>query len=485
MDRKTKQPWKNDKGYSNKDRQREDSGSIYGKIPPQAKDIEEAVLGAILLEKDKLIEVLDIIKEPECFYVEAHQRIFAAINRLVDQGKVVDILTVTEELNRSGDIEMVGGGYAIAKLTSSVSSSAHAVAHSMVLLEKYTQRELIRISGNIISSAYEDQDVFDLLQYAEDAIFDISIGKSGKDYRSIGKVGEDSLQHIISRIGNAGKLTGIPTGFPTLDSVTGGWQVSDLVILAAKSGLGKTAFLLNTLLASAEAGHPTALFSLEMSERQIHHRLLSIVSLIPLKKIKHADLNPEELEVLAKASKHIASLPLYIDDSSDLTAVEFRSKLRKMRQKEGIELVGADYLQLFKGQGQNREQEISYVSRMFKAAAKANDLTVIALSQTNDDGNLRESRAIEHNSNIVILLDRPDYKKMENEIDKSVANTAELKVVKNRDGELKEIALDTDLKTQRFFEPEIDVQTQAEYYNPQKSFQQRMPYKDNDDPPPF
>jgi replicative DNA helicase len=227
------------KGNLGRDNHNKESASIYGKIPPQAKEIEEAVLGAILLEKDKLIDVLDIIKEPECFYVEAHQRVYSAIVRLSERGQAVDLLTVAEELRRTSELELIGGAYFITKLTNGVTSSAHAIPHSRVLLEKYTQRELIRISNNIIKSAYEDQDVFNLIQYAEDSIFDISIGKSGKEYRSIYSIADDSLQHIISRVGNAGKLTGIPTGFPTLDSVTGGWQKTDLIILAAKSGWGK------------------------------------------------------------------------------------------------------------------------------------------------------------------------------------------------------------------------------------------------------
>src|ERR1051325_4944335 len=380
----------------NKDRKaRRKSGSLelgtmmYGKVPPQAKDLEEAVLGAIMLEKNAFDFVVEILK-PECFYVEANQRIFRAMQGLQQKNSPIDLLTVVEELKSREEIDLVGGPYYVTRLTNAVVSSANIEAHSRIILQKFIQRELIRISGEIIGDAYEDStDVFDLLDEAESKLFEITNNHLRKNFDTIDSVLVKTIQRIEDLRHKNEDITGVPSGYNSLDRVTYGWQNTDLIILAARPAVGKTAFALN--LARNAVMHPTkstpvALFSLEMSAGQLVQRILSAESEIWLEKIARGKLEEYEMEQLYKRGiQRLADAKLFIDDTPALNIFELRAKCRRLKNAHNIGLIIIDYLQLMSGTGENRnsnrEQEISNISRNLKALAKELSVPIIALSQ--------------------------------------------------------------------------------------------------------
>jgi replicative DNA helicase len=349
------------------------STMIYGKVPPQARDLEEAVLGAIMLEKGAFDAVVEILK-PECFYVDAHQRIYKAMQSLANKSQPIDILTVVEELRFKEELEIVGGPYYVTKLTNAVVSSANIEAHSRIILQKFIQRELIRISGEIISDAYEDStDVFDLLDQAESKMYEVTSNHLKNNYESIDSVLVKTIQRIEDLRHKNEDITGVPSGFPSLDRVTYGWQSTDLIILAARPAVGKTAFALN--LARSAALHPTkptpvALFSLEMSAGQLVQRILSAESEIHLEKISRGKMEEHEMKQLyAKGIQRLAQAPIFIDDTAALNIFELRAKCRRLKNMGNIGLIIIDYLQLMSGTGDrnsNREQEISTISRSLK-----------------------------------------------------------------------------------------------------------------------
>src|SRR6266480_1162087 len=362
---------------------------MYGKVPPQAKELEEAVLGAIMLEKNAFDTVVEILK-PECFYVEAHERIYKAMQSLANKSQPIDILTMVEELRSKEELEMVGGPYYVTKLTNTVVSSANIEAHSRIILQKFIQRELIRISGEIISDSYEDStDVFDLLDDAESKLFEITNNHLRKNFDPIDRVLVKTIQRIEDLRHKNEDITGIPTGFASLDRVTYGWQNTDLVILAARPSVGKTAFALN--LARNAALHPTkptpfGLFSLEMSAGQLVQRILAAESEILLEKIARGKLEEHEMKQLyAKGIQRLGQAPIFIDDTPALNIFELRAKCRRLRNKHNIGMVIIDYLQLMSGTNDNRngnrEQEISKISRDLKGLAKELGIPIIALSQ--------------------------------------------------------------------------------------------------------
>src|SRR3954470_22729527 len=392
------------------------STMIYGKVPPQAKDLEEAVLGAIMLEKGAFDAIIEILK-PECFYVDSHQRIFKAMQSLANKSQPIDILTVVEELRFKEELDIVGGPYYVTKLTNAVVSSANIEAHARIILQKFIQRELIRISGEIISDAYEDStDVFDLLDQAESKIYEVTSNHLKNNYESIDSVLVKTIQRIEDLRHRNEDITGVPSGYPSMDRVTYGWQNTDLIILAARPSVGKTAFALN--LARNAALHPTkptpvAVFSLEMSAGQLVQRILAAESEIWLEKIARGKLEEHEMKQLyARGIQRLAQAPLFIDDTPALNIFELRAKCRRLKNANNIGLIIIDYLQLMSGTGENRnsnrEQEISNISRSLKGLAKELQVPIIALSQLSrevekrKEGNmmpqlsdLRESGAIE------------------------------------------------------------------------------------------
>src|SRR5215210_1386003 len=350
------------------------STMVYGKVPPQAKELEEAVLGAIMLEKGAFDNVVEILK-PECFYVDSHQRIFKAMQGLANKSQPIDILTVVEELRTREELDLVGGPYYVTKLTNTVVSTANIEAHSRIILQKFIQRELIRISGEIITDSYEDStDVFDLLDDAESKLFEITNNHLRKNFDPIDRVLVKTIQRIEDLRHKNEDITGVPTGFTSLDRVTYGWQNTDLIILAARPSVGKTAFALN--LARNAALHPTkpvpvGFFSLEMSAGQLVQRILSAESEILMEKIARGKLEEHEYQQLHKKGiTRLEKAPIFIDDTAALNIFEFRAKARRLVNKHKVGIIIIDYLQLMSGSNDrngNREQEISTISRHLKA----------------------------------------------------------------------------------------------------------------------
>jgi replicative DNA helicase len=453
----------------------ETGNMVFGKIPPQAKDLEEAILGAIMLEKAAFDTVVEILK-PECFYVEAHQKIYKAMQSLQIKNLPIDLLTVVEELKFKEELEFVGGPYAVTKLTNVVVSSANIEAHSRIVLQKFIQRELIRISGEIIGEAYEDStDVFDMLDTAETKLFEITNNHLRKNFDDIATVLVKTINRIEEMRNRQDEMTGVPTGFPSLDRLTYGWQPTDLIILAARPSVGKTAFALN--LARTAALHPTkptavGFFSLEMSSSQLVQRILSAESEIWLEKIARGKLEEHEMKQLYKKGiEKLSKAPIFIDDSAALNIFELRAKCRRLKNKHNIGIIIIDYLQLMSGsadRNSNREQEISKISRDLKGLAKELQVPIIALSQLSrevekrKEGNkipqlsdLRESGAIEQDADMVMFLYRPDYYDVTtNEMGESNKGETYVKIAKHRNGSLDTIKLKAELHIQRFIEEE-------------------------------
>ncbi len=453
----------------------ETGNMVFGKIPPQAKELEEAILGAIMLEKSAFDTVVELLK-PECFYVEVHQRIYKAMQSLAIKSLPIDLLTVVEELKFIGDLEFVGGAYFVSKLTNSVVSSANIDAHCRIVLQKFIQRELIRISGEIIGDAYEDStDVFDMLDEAETKLFEITNNHLRKNFDSIDSVLVKTLQRIEDMRNREDDITGVPTGFPSLDRITYGWQPTDLIVLAARPSVGKTAFALNLARnAALNATKPVGVgfFSLEMSSSQLVQRILSAESEIMLEKISRGKLEEHEMKQLYKRGiERLSKAPIFIDDSAALNIFELRAKCRRLKNKHNIGIIIIDYLQLMSGsadRNSNREQEISRISRDLKSLAKELQVPIIALSQLSrevekrKEGNkmpqlsdLRESGAIEQDADMVMFLYRPEYYDISaNEMGESNKGETHVKIAKHRNGSLETIKLRALLHIQKFVEDE-------------------------------
>ncbi len=441
-----------------------------GKIPPQAIDVEEAVLGALMLEKNALSAVIDIL-HVDVFYKEAHQKIFNAIHILFSQSEPIDILTVTNQLKKENTLEEVGGAYYITQLTSRVNSAANIEFHSRILIQKYIQRELIKVSGNLIRDAYEDgYDVFDLMDKAETELFKIGDNNFKRSFSGMSQLLAESIKGI-EEAKELGAKRGVPTGFRELDDMTSGFQKSDLIVIAARPGMGKTAFVLSMTRNSAiDFDKPVAVFSLEMSSVQLATRLISSESELSSQKLKKGDLVDYEWEQLISKITPLEDAPIYIDDTPSLSVFELRAKCRRLKEKHDIQMIVIDYIQLMtvgldSKQG-NREQEISTISRSLKSLAKELDVPVVVLSQLNRSvetrgGNkkpqlsdLRESGAIEQDADMVLFIYRPEYYGLlEDENHISNKGWAELIVAKNRNGELKTVLLKFIGQYTKFMDP--------------------------------
>ena len=430
----------------------------HGKVPPQAVDLEEAVLGAIMLEKDALTTVIDILK-PGVFYKEAHQVIFAAIYRLFARSEPVDILTVTNELKKSGELELIGGAYYITQLTNRIASAANVEYHVRIITQKYIQRELIRISSEIIKDAFEDTtDVFDLLDRAEQSLFSVSESNLRRNYDDMQSLVQEAIREIEAARSQDAHLRGVPSGFTDVDRVTAGFQRSDLIILASRPGMGKTAFALTIARNVAiDFSRPVAIFSLEMSSIQLVTRLISSEAQLPAEKLRKGQLENYEWEQLNAKISRLIDANLFIDDTPALTIFELRAKCRRLKAQHNIELIVVDYLQLMVGQTEgrgNREQEISNISRSLKALAKELDVPIMALSQLSRAvetrggskkpilSDLRESGAIEQDADLVMFIYRPEYYRIDqDEEGNPTAGVAEISIAKHRNGSLADIPL--------------------------------------------
>ena len=432
-----------------------------GKVPPQAVEMEEAVLGALMLERDALSAVIDVL-HPESFYREAHQKIFGAIRSLFDQSEPVDILTVQSELRRSGELDFVGGAIYIAGLTEKVNSAANIEAHSRVITESAIKREIIRISTECQQAAYEDTtDVFQLLDRLEQSLFAISEKNIRKKTADMSSIMRMALEELEAKKHLKDGLTGVPSGFSALDRLTSGWQKSELVIIAARPGMGKTALILSACRnAAVEFGHGVAFFSLEMSAVQLVNRLISAEAELESEKIKKGSLASHEWAQLHSRINKLTSAPIFIDDTPALSILELRAKCRRLKQQHDIQLVIIDYLQLMTGDasrnggGGNREQEIASISRALKNLAKELNVPVIALSQLSRAvetrggdkkpqlSDLRESGSIEQDADMVMFLYRPEYYGItQDEAGNPVSGIGEVIIAKNRSGSLDTVQL--------------------------------------------
>lgn len=443
----------------------------HGKLQPQAVDLEEAILGAIMLEKNALTAVIDLLK-PAVFYKESHQLIFAAISRLFSRSEPIDILTVTQELKKEGDLDLAGGPYYITQLTNRVGSSANVEFHARIILQKHIQRELIRISSEIIKDSFEDtSDVFDILDKAEQELFSISETNFRRDYDNMHTLVREAIDDIESARKHEGNLRGIPSGYTSLDRITAGWQRSDLIVLAARPGMGKTAFALSMARNIAvDFKKPVALFSLEMSAVQLVTRLISAESELPAEKLKKGNLEDYEWDALNSKITGLIDAPILIDDTPALSIFELRAKCRRLKAKHDIQMVVIDYIQLMSSgtnsNAGNREQEISQISRSLKSLAKELDIPVITLSQLNRSvetrggskkpilSDLRESGAIEQDADMVLFIYRPEYYKIDEDEKGPTKGMADIIIAKHRNGALADIRMRFIDKFARFEEYE-------------------------------
>ena len=428
-----------------------------GKLPPQAVDVEEAVLGALMLERDAFIGVADVLIE-ESFYKEEHRQIFKVIKDLSMEDKPVDLLIVTQELKNRGLLDKVGGPFYITQLTSKVASAAHLEFHARIIAQKYIQRELIRSCSEIQANAYDDtKDVDELINEAESAIFKISEGNIKKETQLIKTI----LKEAVGLIEEASKrddgLSGIPSGFTQLDRITSGWQKTDLVIIAARPAMGKTAFVLSMMRNMAVIWKKSvALFSLEMSSIQLVNRIIASESELGSDKIKKGSLHGNDWDRLNTAIQTLDEAPIFIDDTPALSIFELRAKCRRLKMQHDIGIILVDYLQLMTAGTDmrgNREQEVSQISRSLKAIAKELDVPIIALSQLNRSvetregkrpqlSDLRESGAIEQDADMVIFIHRPEYYGItEDDEGNSLRNAAEIIIAKHRNGAVGDVRL--------------------------------------------
>jgi len=437
------------------------------KLPPQAIEAEEAILGAILLEKHAIDRALEFIDQPQVFYKPEHQTIFEAILAMRREYRPIDLLTVVEHLRSAG--LLIPGQlepYTLVKLTNNVVSAAHIEAHCKIVYQKYMQRELIRAGGTLVSEGYaEDSDPFDAVDRAQTTLHALIQNVSKTEVQNASVAVAAVMDQIAALEAGGGASIGVPTPFDSLNALNHGWVPTDLVIVAARPSVGKTAFALNLAYAGAMAGAGVAIFSLEMGKSQLMQRVLSHASGVYLDKLQSGKLGPYDKEALQKAADQVSRLPLFIDDDANLKPVQLKSKVRRLVDKHRIKLVIIDYIQLMSGNGdkrnQNREQEISEISRQLKILAKEMNITVIALSQLSRGveqrsenkprlSELRESGAIEQDADEVYFLYRPT----DNEIamDANLNYVRHLDIAKDRDGQLANLKLAWYGATQSFMD---------------------------------
>ena len=431
-----------------------------GKLPPQATEFEQAVLGAMMIDQRAVDRVVNIFQDnDQLFYRPEHRQIYEAIIRLYNDTKPIDMLTVSNQLRADGVLDAVGGDFYLVQLTQRVSSAANIEFHARVVQQKYFQRELIKLSTDIINKSYDDSsDVFDLLDEAESAIFNITNTNIKKSYEKAEDLVHQAIKRIEELSKQEGGISGLPSGFRDVDKVTAGWQNSDLIIVAARPGMGKTAFVVSMAKNMAVRHNiPVALFSLEMSSVQLITRMISSETGITSNKLREGSLQQYEWDILYQKVKDLEKAPIYIDETPGISLLEFRAKARRL-VSQGVKLLIIDYLQLMTVGGKagagNREQEISMISRTLKAVAKELNVPVIALSQLSRGveaqtgqkrpslQHLRESGAIEQDADIVSFIYRPEYYQFDTWEDGTpTAGQAEFIIAKHRNGDLKNIRL--------------------------------------------
>ena len=455
---------------------------MQGRIQPQAIDFEEAVLGAMMLEQNATGQVIDKLL-PDMFYKEAHRFIFEAIHKVFESGNPVDLLSVTAQLRKSKKLDAIGGSYYLSTLTNKIVSSANIEFYARIISEKFIQRQLISVSTETIREAFDEStDVLDLLDKAEKNLFDIAEQNFRRSNADMSLLIQEFIAEMKEAKNSKKELRGLPSGFTDLDRFTGGWQKSNLLILAARPGMGKTAFVLSMARNMAvDQRIPIAFFSLEMSAADLIMRLVSAETGIKNEKLKRAELSNAEMTALVEKISSLTDAPLIIDDTPGLSVFELRAKCRRLKQQYNIECVVIDYLQLMSGGKENkgnREQEISTISRSLKTLSKELNIPVIALSQLNRSvesrsttskrpqlSDLRESGAIEQDADMVMFIYRPEYYRIPFEDGTPAEGLADLIIAKHRNGGLSDIRLRFIAEQAKFCDKEDDFSHIASLYN--------------------
>ena len=445
----------------------------YGHLQPQALDLERAVVGALMIDKDAFSIVSEIIRA-ESFYDPRHQKIYKAIQALNMDERPVDFMTVIEELKRDGALEEIGGPTYIVELSSQVASSAHIEYHARVLAQKHLARQLISFASVIETKAFDETvDVDDLMQEAESSLFELSQKNMRQEYTQIDPVLTQAVEILQKAAANTSGLTGIPTGFTRLDDITAGWQASDLVIIAGRPAMGKTSFALSLAKNIAvDYQYPIGFFSLEMNNVQLVNRLMSNVCEISGKKILNGQLDEEEWKRLDRNIRKLQGAPIYIDDTPGMSIFELRSKARRLVREKGVKVIMIDYLQLMNANGAkfgSRQEEVSTISRSLKGLAKELNIPILALSQLNrsvenrdsNDGkrpqlsDLRESGAIEQDADMVLFVHRPEYYHiLQDEKGNDLRGMAQIIIAKHRKGATGDVLLNFRGEFTRFQNPE-------------------------------
>ena len=448
----------------------------YGHLQPQAPDVERAVLGALMVDKDAYAMICEILN-PETFYEQRNQLIYTAIRNLSIEEKPVDMLTVTEQLSREGTLEEVGGPMYITDLCAHVASSAHIEYHAHIIAQKYMARQLISFSSVIETKAFDETvDVDDLMQEAEGSLFELTQKNLKKDYTAIGPVVSEAMDMLKKAAAQKDGLSGLASGFYKLDGMTSGWQNSDLVIIAARPAMGKTAFALSMAKNIAiDMNNPVAFFSLEMSNVQLVNRLIVNTCEIPGSKIKSGQLDKEDWDRLDKRISKLTSAPLFVDDTPSLSIFELRTKARRLVREHQVKMIMIDYLQLMNASGMrfgSRQEEVSAISRSLKGLAKELNIPIIALSQLNRgvenrEGNegkrpqlsdLRESGAIEQDADMVLFIHRPEYYHIYDDgKGHDLHGMAEIIIAKHRNGATGDVLLNFRGEMARFQNPEDNM----------------------------
>jgi replicative DNA helicase len=458
----------------------------YGKLPPQAIEVEEAVLGALMLERDAYVTVADIL-DTSSFYKDEHQKIFEAIKALSSNEKPVDLLMVTQELKNREQLDEVGGPGFITQLTRRVASAAHLEFHARIIAQKYIQRELIRVSSEIQAKSYDDtMDVDDLIDFSESSLFQVAERNIKKETVPIKPVLNEAILQIEKARQRKDGLSGVPSGFTALDRITSGWQKTDLIIIAARPSMGKTAFVLSMARNMAvEHNRATAIFSLEMSSIQLVNRLIAAETELGNDKLKTGRLENYEWEHLNRKISSLEKAPIFIDDTPALSIFEFRAKCRRLKMQHDIQVVIVDYLQLMTAGTDNRgsrEQEVSTISRSLKAIAKELNIPILALSQLNRSvesregkrpqlSDLRESGAIEQDADIVTFIHRPEYYGItEDDSGNSLIGVAEIIIAKHRNGATGDVHLAFKKELAKF----SDMETNFGGFSAAKTFSSKM-----------
>jgi replicative DNA helicase len=428
---------------------------LEGHVPPQSTEAEVAVLGAVMVDRDAASKVMEVL-EPECFYHEKHQIIFQAMVDMFNRSISIDLITLNNELSRNGNLERVGGMFTLTDLSVRAVTSANVEHHARIVLERFLKRQLIGVAREIISDCYDETtDALDEVDRAEQRIFDVAEKRLKRSYSGMKKLTRDAIDKIFKLAqGDSDGITGVPTGFNALDGILSGLQPSDLVILAARPSMGKTAFALSIAREASRRGKAVGIFSLEMSAQQLVLRLISADAEVNLQSLRSGRLSQREMNDIVSKIDKLMSAPIYIDDSAALSPVEFRAKCRRMKIEHKIDLVIVDYLQLMHApKAESREREISVISHTLKQVAKELDIPVLALSQLNRGlearadkrpmlSDLRESGSIEQDADVVMFVHRPEYYKIEKfEDGTSTDNVAEIIVGKQRNGPTGDIRL--------------------------------------------